>query len=248
MRIPKINNSILNQNNTDIYTTMEIDPDTLEQVELDLEIDPENPKTFPRFIKGVKSVIRTSPAYKNLVEFMKENYDMNKSFFFKGVKNSKEQKNVYSIELHHTPFVLEDIVVTVIRKRMTNGESLKVLDIAKEVMYLHYIGVIGLAPLDKTTHSLIHSENSPEVFIPLQYIPFGECHDFFNDYRDYIPDNVKVSYLYLQDLSLKYEKISDSYPSYLKPKYLYYKGFMDVSEFGKLVEDLQNKRVIRDDE
>ena len=247
MRIAKINQSIKTAVDESSHITKYIDIDTLERVEYDAEIDIDNPKTFPKIVKAIKAMVRTSPEYKALVTFLKEHYDMNKSFFFKGIKNTKDRQGKdYSIELHHTPFVLEDIVVTVIKKRMANGESLKFLLIIEEIMYLHYVGLIGLAPLDKTMHALIHNEASPEVFIPLQYVPFGDFDEFFSQYRKFIPDNTKVSYLYLQDLSLKYEKISDTYPSYLKPKFLYYEGFMRIDALTKLLEDLEMGGTLKD--
>lgn len=239
MRIARIDQTKLVNLTTDNSTAIPIDVDLLDSVIYESEIDTDNPKSFPKVIKAIKSIVRASPEYKNMVTFIKENHDMNRSFFFKGIKNGKDwNKRDYTIEAHHTPFVMEDIVVSVITKRIANGESLKFLKIAEEILYLHYIGAVGLAPLSKTEHALIHNENTPEVFIPLQFVPFGDFNEFFEEYRKYIPDNVKIAYSYMQDLSLKYEKISDIFPNYLKPKCLYYEGFLQLHKFEDLVNEL----------
>lgn len=240
MRIPKINSQVYLSTPEEIIT-QDIDIDLLERVYYEENIDPENPKEFPKVIKALKTLIRGSNEYKNMMAFLKKHHNMDQSLFFKGVKKTEDKK--FSLEIHHTPFVLEDIVATVVRKRIANGESLKHLDIAYEVMQLHYAGLVGLVPLDKTTHALIHSENAPEVFIPLQFIEFGDFHQFFKDYKKYIPDGVKEAYFYLQDLSLRYERFQDVIPNYMKPKMLYYEGFLKLEEVAKVIDQLESEGV-----
>jgi hypothetical protein len=196
-----------------------------------------NSSAYTEILKTIKALVRMSLEYKTLMGFLKGNYDMNQSFFFKGVKKTADQK--FSMEIHHTPFVLEDIVATVIKKRMANGESLSSLHICHEIMHLHFDGKVGLVPLDKTSHALIHSENAPEVFIPIQFIDFGDFSSFYTDYKKYIPENVKANYAYLQDLSMRYENIKDVIPNYMKVKNLYYEGFLNISEFEKLLEMIE---------
>ena len=162
---------------------------------------------------------------------------MNQSFFFKGIKHTEDKK--FSLEIHHAPFTLEDIVATVILKRLSNGESTNHMDVCREIMHLHYAGAVGLIPLDRTSHALIHSPDAPELFAPIQHIPFGECHRFYKEYKKYIPDNVKATYAYIQDLSMKYERISDIIPSYMKPKALYYEGFIKIEKFEELLDEIE---------
>lgn len=236
MRIPKINANSFKSINTESITEV-IDPDVLERVVYDPDIDPEDSKTFPKVINTIKSMCRTSNEYKALMIFLKEHRDFNQSFLYTGIKKTYEKK--FTIEIHHTPFVLEDIVATVINKRMANGESMAFVDICNEIMWLHYSGLVGLIPLDKTHHALIHSENAPEVFIPLQYIDFGDFHEFYVQYKPFIPDNVKDTYSYLQDLSMKYERLKDVVPNYMNPKHLYYSGFVKIEAFEELLDELK---------
>lgn len=236
MRFPKINaTSVSNSINDEIIEF--VDPATLDEVEHLLEIDPENAKTFAKVIKTIKTVVRSSFEYKNLMYFLKEHHDFNQTYLYKGVKRTPDKK--FSVEVHHTPFVLEDIVVTVINKRMAKGESLKVLHIAEEIMWLHYRQMCGLIPLDKTTHALIHSDACPDLFIPLNFIPMGDFHKFYEDYKKFIPDRALDAYLYIQDLSVKYDRLKDVIPSYMKPKKLYFEGFMKLESFEEVLEAIE---------
>jgi hypothetical protein len=238
LRLPKLNSHSYTVSEQ-LSVTEQIDVDLLETVEYVEEIDPEDPKSFPKVIKAIKALIRSCNEYKSLMNFLKVHHNMNQSFFFKGVEKTADKK--FSLEVHHAPFVIEDIITTVTIKRMVSGESTNFLDIAHEVMYLHYTGDVGLVPLDKTSHALIHSENAPEVFVPIQFIPFGDFHQFYKDYKKYIPENVKSNYAYVQDLSMKYDQIKDVIPKYMKPKYLYFAGFLKVEAFEELLETVEGR-------
>ena len=236
MRIPKINAS--SYKSKDFESIIEtIDVDLLERVKYVSDIDPDNTKEFPKIIKTIKTMVRSSFEYKNLMKFLKEHRGFYKTAFYRGIVRTPEKK--FSVEVHHVPFVMEDIVVTVINKRMANGESLQFLDICDEIMRLHYEGLVGLVPLDKTTHALIHSENAPEVFYPLQFIDFGDFHEFYRQYKKYIPDNVKAAYSYHQDLSMRFEKFEEAIPDYMRPKQLYWRGFISIEKFEELLDDLK---------
>jgi len=236
MRIPKINASSYKSKNFESITET-IDTDLLEPVTYDYEIDPEDTKEFPKIIRTIKTLCRISFEYKVMMKFLKEHRDFYKTAIYRGIVRTPEKK--FSVEVHHIPFTLEDIVVTVIYKRIANGESLKILDICDEVMRIHYEGIVGLVPLDKTTHALIHSENAPEVFYPLQFIDFGDFHEFYRRYRKYIPDNIKSAYSYHQDLSMRFEKLEDAIPDYMRPKQLYWKGFVSIEKFEELLDTLK---------
>jgi hypothetical protein len=236
MRIPKINASSYKSKDFESVTET-IDVDLLERVEFDPNIDPEDTKEFPKTIKAIKFMCRQVFEYKSLMQFLKEHRGFYTTAIYRGIVRTMDKK--FSVEVHHVPFVMEDIVVTVIYKRMSNGESLQFLDICEEIMRLHYEGLVGLVPLDKTTHALIHSENAPEVFYPLQFIDFGDYHEFYRRYKKYIPDNVKAAYSYHQDLSMQFEKLEDAIPDYMKPKQLYWKGFVKIDEFEKILDDLK---------
>lgn len=141
------------------------------------------PRDQEKYIKTVENVCRKSMEYKNYIQFLRQNMDMNQCTVLKNVI-SKSGKH-YRIEIHHEPFTLFDIVQTVIQKRLDLGESISELAIADEVMGLHYEGKVGLIPLTVTMHELVHNGR---IFIPLQYV-YQDYSGFYQRYQRYIEDN-----------------------------------------------------------
>lgn len=139
-----------------------------------------SPKGFRKYISDVKKFIRNSFEYRKLVQYLKQNMDMNECSFFKNI-NSTELSKI-KIELHHSPFTLEDIVLTVYNKRSFYGESLEVEEVAEEVVYIHYFIMVGLIPLSTTVHELVHSQN---IFIPCQDV-FGDYKEFMDIYKNWM--------------------------------------------------------------
>lgn len=235
MRIPKISSSSFKT--PDQSTTIEkFDVSSLERVKFEPDIDPENSKTFPKILKTIKAIARGSMEYKSLMAFLKQHKGFNQTVIFKGIKSTKEKN--FSVEVHHSTFVMEDIVKIVLLKRMSKGESLMFGDIAEEIMRIHYEGKVDLVPLDRTSHALIHSENAPEFFFPIQFVPFGDSGEFYKEYKKFIPDNVKSAYHYLQDLSVKFEKFKDAIPNYMSPKKLLFEGFIRTEDFENLLDEI----------
>lgn len=153
-----------------------------------LEYEPvyETEKDKRKFIDQVKRAIRSSKEYKDYIRFLKDNMDMDKCAFFSNVKHTKENK--ISIEVHHEPFTLDDIVRIIITKQIEEGKPLNELDIADEVMELHYNDEVGLVPLSKTVHDVIHSDTD-KLFVPLT-LCYGNYKKFVEDYQDYMEDDI----------------------------------------------------------
>ena len=159
---------------------------------IDIEELPERPKfrnRTPRerrkFIDKVEKMVRSAPEYKEYIKYLKAHFDMGHCEVLQNVVNGNGKK--YTIEIHHDPFQLSWITDTVIRKREDLGEELNPYLIADEILELHYRGVIGLIPLAKTSHELVHSDH---IFIPLQYI-YQQYEKFANEYDMWIPEYVK---------------------------------------------------------
>lgn len=113
---------------------------------------------------------------------------------------------------------MEDILYIVINKRIKRNESLKQSAIAKEVMQLHYLGLIGLYPLCDACHTYVHSENN-DLFIPFDAI-FGDPEKFFDIYQDFISTTMKVKFKNLQELNKGYSFIQNEVPEALIRKYI----------------------------
>lgn len=137
------------------------------------------PKERVKFIKMVEATCRKSMEYKEYIKFLKRNTDLRRCTILKGLKTTNGKR--YSIEVHHEPFTLFDIVETVLNKREMLGEKIEPLSIADEVMALHYDGKVGLIHLSVTMHQLVHDD---KIFIPLQYI-YQSYNEFYSEYRPY---------------------------------------------------------------
>ena len=59
--------------------------------------------------------------------------------------------------------------------------------IADEVLLLHYENKVGLVPLSKTPHQMIH--NSTKLMVPLTMV-YGSYSDFLDEYEEWIPEEL----------------------------------------------------------
>lgn len=163
------------------------------------------PKERVKFIKMVESVCRKSMEYKEYIRFLKRNTDFRRCTILKGLNTNNGKR--YSIELHHEPFTLFDIVETVLNKREMLGEKIEPLSIADEVMALHYDGKVGLIHLSTTMHQLVHDD---KIFIPLQYI-YQSYNEFYSEYKPYFNPLVIEKLEMKVEMSLKTDNfVSDS--------------------------------------
>ena len=144
-----------------------------------------NDKERHKFIKRVEKIVRSSKEYRDYIQFLKEHVGLDKCVFFQNVTNGGEnKKSRISIEIHHEPFTLYEIVDTVLTKYQDEGLPINDLLIADEVLELHYNNQVGLVPLSKTMHEMIH--NSTKVIVPLNMcygIIFRRHHTILRDRR-----------------------------------------------------------------
>lgn len=148
--------------------------------EFDIEIyNLEDDKEYEQYIKDIEKEARKSFEYRAFIKYLRENMDMNKCSFIKGVSN--DETFDIKIEIHHYPFSLRDIVEIVYRKRSSYNESLNVQMVTKEVMELHYKLLIGLIPLSETVHQLAHSGR---IFIPVDRV-LGRYNLFLDYYKPF---------------------------------------------------------------
>ena len=136
-----------------------------------------------KFIKRCEKVIRSSMEYRDYITYLKENVDMANCAFFNMI-SSKDSKRT-KIEIHHEPFTLYDYVEVVVDRFIGEGLPLNDLMIADEVMELHYNNLVGLIPLSKTIHEVVH--NSTKIFIPLNMV--------YGDYSSFLDSDKYAPYL-----------------------------------------------------
>jgi hypothetical protein len=177
-------------------------PDSLEIKELppyeiqDYDIFDE--KDFRKYINDIKKSVRGSLEYRQFIQYLRNNMNLNECSFFQNVNNMDTSK--IKIEIHHSPYTLEDICMTVFNKRVFYSEPLDVEDVAKEVMYIHYFLMVGLIPLSETVHELVHNQY---IFIPTDKV-VGNYKEFENVYGHWIPEETKEKIKACEDRTLLY--------------------------------------------
>ena len=211
MRLPRI---------TKYDSSIEKETVNLKQIEYGGKYyDLDNDKDRFKFISTVERICRSSMEYKQLIEFLKVNMNMNFCSFFHNVSRNINGTAKVRIEIHHEPFTLYDIVAIILNNRIENEKYISIFDIADEVMEVHYKGYVGLVPLSETVHELVHNG---KIFIPLQFIDEG-FNLFYRKYKKTI-DNMDGLCDLLQAkvrLSQEYAKNPDEFISILKKRYIY---------------------------
>lgn len=174
-----------------------------------------NEKDFKKYIDDVEKMVRSSREYREAIQYMRKYMDMNTSAFSKNINNIESTK--IKIELHHTPFTLFDIALTVFNKRSRLGEPLDVELVANEVAYIHYLLIVGLIPLSKTEHKLVHNQ---ALFVPVDKV-LGNYEKFIDIYGKDIPEDAMQRYNTYVDLTKNYNhqdntRVLEISPTYLK--------------------------------
>lgn len=142
-------------------------------------------KDYNKYINDIERIVRMSYEYRALISYLKNTEGMNTCSFLSNVASDDSSK--VKIEIHHSPLSLWDITATVVKKRIHCKESIDVFDCAKEIMWLHYIGWVGLYPVSETVHEMIHNSY---LFVPITFVR-GNWREFINQYYDYIdPDTL----------------------------------------------------------
>ena len=183
-------------------------------------------KDMVKFVKKIEMIVRHSQEYKDYISWLKKNMDFNKCAILRGLKNGEGKK--YTIEIHHEPFNLFQIVQTVLAKYQILEKDLNPYELANEVMELHYAGKVGLIPLSATQHKLVHDGR---IFIPLQQI-YQDYTGFVEEYEDYIPDKVQELIQYKVDMSMKCGQFQSNV---LTPEFVYLN--VDGFEFPSVPEE-----------
>lgn len=234
MRIPKVYKRDENDKEKNKIINIDVESEQLDPIIYSPDVDFDDDKSVKRYVKSMKSMIRQSREYKSLMTFLKNKCEMNRCFFLPKVKKYRDSN--IKIEIHHTGFVFEDIIRTVLMKRYKEDEDYDFQSIGEEVMLEHYKGHIGLTALSSTIHELIHEENGG-LFIPLHMTDFGDMRIFYNKYRDYIDKETKQKFEQYIVLSDAVDNIESIIPNYLDVSYIYYnqKG-IDIPDMNKILE------------
>lgn len=98
--------------------------------------------------KELEGMIRRSKEYKFWTSFIRASLSVDFQCYHTGAIPS-----MCTIEIHHYPYTLYDLCNIV----MMNCSDFTTFDIAKMVMKLHYMNLVGFVPLCSTSHETFHS-------------------------------------------------------------------------------------------
>lgn len=149
-------------------------------------------KKYKNFIKACEKLIRTSGEYKSYIGYLKNDMGLTNCGVFGNVN-----KDIADLEFHHFPFTLYDIVSLHIAKNCIGNKKFNTFSIANDVMEEHYENIIGLIPLSKTAHQLVHAG---ELAISMKQL-FGEVALFTELYNEYLTDDMINKYNQLMEIS-----------------------------------------------
>ena len=154
-----------------------------------------NEREYNKFIKNTELNIRRSNEYRHYIKTIKEEYPIMQ------VDNilSNISDNDATIELHHYPFTLYDVVDLVAMKNIADGKLINTQRLAKEIMSLHYENIIGLVPMTATIHELTHAGF---LFLSKNQI-FGNIDEFMDRYGVVITDEMKFKLKKIEEFSEK---------------------------------------------
>ena len=213
----------------------------LPEIEDTQNYDLNNPKEVARFIKDVKSEVRTSFEYRELIRYLKEYGGFDRSGISENISNSDGSK--VKIEIHHTPLTIEDIVKIIYEKRRFYHEDLSLESVAKEVMECHYKGIVGLYPLTATEHELVHNGY---LFIPPKDV-FGRYDLFVSTYSQFMEPEDKETLEEIEEYGKNFDtteqnKILAQSNIYIDPAGAYELPRLDIIKdaFVNRIETIKN--------
>jgi len=137
-------------------------------------------KERDKFTKNCEKLIRNSWEYKIWIEYVRYTLNCNKCIL------TQEEITEVSIHIHHHPINLFTITYAVIGKFMEEQKPFSSLEIADEVMKVHFSSIVGIVALCSTMHEKFHNGC---VDIDIKDVT-GEWASFFNEYSKYMTSDM----------------------------------------------------------
>jgi hypothetical protein len=163
-------------------------------------------KVFKSFVTCVEKEIRRSDEYARYLGHLRS-MGLNGCAILNNIQNNDEELSKLTIEFHHYPFTLYDIV-SIVTEEMLSDETQYVSSflVAQKVLQLHFDNKVGLVPLCKTVHELAHAG---EIFINLNLV-YGYYDKFIEEYDEFIDDDYKNQYNMLVRMTKDNKPYSES--------------------------------------
>lgn len=211
MRVPDLNKLKKIKVNKDIFIVKEYDSEYDKPERLKYNMDMEE-KAKIKFVKIIEKLVRSSIEYRDYISFLRDHFDMNQCAYYNNIDN----KDTYrvKIEVHHSPFTLYDIAYIILNKHFAMyGNNINLSSIVYEILEIHYKGIVGLIPLNKTIHDLTHNGY---LFIPISYV-FGNVEQFYQEYFNYMTEQQKELY----EKNCNVDNETQVIPDFLKKSLVY---------------------------
>lgn len=167
--------------------------------------------TSSKAIKKLVMLVRSTYEYKKVFWFIKNALDVNRCAFYEGYS----MENGFTIELHHAPLTLFDIVEAVAKKYVDIQGYYETFRVTKDVAMLHYKAQVGLIPLNPTAHDLVHEGHLP--IHPDLIIGYWE--EFLQDYSKYISEELKTKLVEFREFGI--ENKMENIPQIIKRSHVH---------------------------
>ena len=132
-------------------------------------------------VKAVERLVRTSMELKDYIKHLRDELDMKRCSLIKGAVVGKAK-----VEIHHHPLTLYEVVDLAAERRRMLGKPFSEVQVAEEVVRLHYENKVGLVPLATTAHQLAHSG---DLDVGLDHV-FGDVAALLVEYSAVVPDSM----------------------------------------------------------
>ena len=142
----------------------------------------ENYETDPEkeaIVKQAEALCRASMEYSDYIAYLRSNVGMDACAFFNNISKANSKK--IRIEVHHAPLTLFDIIKLVLDRAIRTGDEINPMLLAEEATRIHYMNQVGLIPLSKTLHEVVH--NSDKLVIPM-YMVYGDFRAFLENFSE----------------------------------------------------------------
>lgn len=147
-----------------------------------------------KLIKSCEACIRRSDEYSKYIGFLSKTLGITNCAILGNISKAD-----VTIEMHHYPFTLYDIVYLNIMKRILKKEKINTFLVARDILQDHYDNIIGLVPLCKTVHQLVHVG---EIFVNLNSV-YGDINSFIEKYEVAMSDDLIEKYNKILEMSEK---------------------------------------------
>ena len=130
-------------------------------------------------VKQAEALCRASMEYSDYIAYLRSNVGMDACAFFNNISKANSKK--IRIEVHHAPLTLFDIIKLVLDRSIRTGDEINPMLLAEEATRIHYMNQVGLIPLSKTLHEVVH--NSDKLVIPM-YMVYGDFRAFLENFSE----------------------------------------------------------------